>query len=180
MVRLRLQRKGRKKAPFYHIVAADSRAKRDGRYIERIGSYNPMTSPATISIDRDKAFEWLKKGAQPSDTVRAILRFKGVLYRKHLMRGVAKGVMTEEQAMVKYQEWIDTKDAKLADRVEASKQARADYHKKLSGTRPVVEEVVEETVEEVVDAAEEVVDAVEEKVEEAKDEAPAEDENKEG
>ena len=79
-VKLRLQRKGRKRAPFYHIVVADARSPRDGKYIERVGSYNPMTKPATIEIDRDAAFQWLLKGAQPTDTVRAILRFKGVLY----------------------------------------------------------------------------------------------------
>ncbi|MBK6623318.1 MAG: 30S ribosomal protein S16 [Saprospirales bacterium] len=89
-VKIRLQRKGRKKTPFYHIVIADARAPRDGRFIEKLGTYNPMTKPATIEIDRDKAYDWLVKGAQPSDTVRAILRFKGVLFRKHLMRGVAK------------------------------------------------------------------------------------------
>lgn len=89
-VKMRLQRKGRKQAPFYHIVVADSRSPRDGKYIERLGSYNPMTKPATIDIDRELAFSWLMKGAEPTDTVRAILRFKGVLVKKHLMRGVAK------------------------------------------------------------------------------------------
>ena len=97
-VKMRLQRKGRRKRPFYHIVVADGRSPRDGRFIERLGSYNPMTKPATIEIDREKAFDWLQKGAQPTDTVRAILRFKGVYYRRHLMRGVAKGALTEEQA----------------------------------------------------------------------------------
>ena len=110
-VKMRLQRKGRRKRPFYHIVVADSRAPRDGKYIERIGTYNPMTKPATINLDRDKAFEWLMKGAQPTDTVRAILRFKGVLYRKHLMRGVKKGALTLEQAEQMYQEYIQAKDA---------------------------------------------------------------------
>ena len=87
-VKIRLQRKGRRKRPFYHIVVADARAPRDGRFIEKLGTYNPMTSPATIDLDRDAAFEWLMKGAQPTDTARAILRFKGVLYKKHLDRGV--------------------------------------------------------------------------------------------
>ena len=96
---------GRKKSPFYHIVIADSRSPRDGRFIERIGSYNPMTKPATIDIDRDKAFEWLNNGAQPTDTVNAILRFKGVLYKKHLMRGVKKGALTIEQANEKHTSW---------------------------------------------------------------------------
>ena len=102
-VRIRLQRMGRKKRPFYQIVVADSRSPRDGRFIDNLGSYNPMTKPATIDIDRDRAFDWISKGAQPTDTVRAILRFKGVYYRKHLMRGVAKGSMTEKEATAKYQ-----------------------------------------------------------------------------
>ena len=101
-VKMRLQRKGRKKRPFYHIVVADARAPRDGRFIEKLGIYNPMTSPATIDLDRDRAFDWLQKGAQPTDTVRAILRFKGVLYKKHLMRGVKKGALTMEEAEAKY------------------------------------------------------------------------------
>ncbi|MCL4159912.1 UNVERIFIED_CONTAM: hypothetical protein GTU68_002963 [Idotea baltica] len=94
-VRIRLARKGRKKKPFYHIVVADARAPRDGKYIDRIGSYNPLTVPATIEVDRDKAYEWLEKGAQPSDTARAILKFKGVYYKRHLMRGVSKEVSGE-------------------------------------------------------------------------------------
>ncbi|MEO1714380.1 MAG: 30S ribosomal protein S16, partial [Bacteroidota bacterium] len=97
-VKIRLQRRGRKKAPFYHIVVADSRAPRDGKFIEKVGTYNPLTKPATIDLDRDLAFDWLMKGAQPTDTVRAILRFKGVLYKKHLYRGVKKGALTQEEA----------------------------------------------------------------------------------
>ncbi|MDH3651908.1 MAG: 30S ribosomal protein S16, partial [Saprospiraceae bacterium] len=84
-VKIRLQRRGRKKRPFYHIIIADSRAPRDGRFIESIGTYDPMTRPATINLDREKAYDWLMKGAQPTETMRAILRFKGVLYKKHLM-----------------------------------------------------------------------------------------------
>lgn len=169
MVKLRLQRKGRKKRPFYHIVAADSRAKRDGRFIERLGSYNPMTKPATIEIDRDKAFEWLKKGAQPTDTVRAILRLKGVMLRKHLMKGVTKGALTEEQAMAQYQAFIDGKEAKLAQRKAETAQELAAWHAKRNGTPPpppvvVVEEPVVEAVEEAVAEA---------PVEEAAPEAPA-------
>jgi small subunit ribosomal protein S16 len=125
-VKIRLQRRGKKKQPFYHIVIADSRSPRDGRFIEKIGTYNPLTSPATIDIDRDKAYDWLTKGAQPTETVRAILRFKGVLLRKHLMRGVNKGAHTEEIAMQKYKDWVDAKEAKTATRVQkkqAEKQA---------------------------------------------------------
>ncbi len=134
-VKIRLQRKGRRKKPFYHIVVADARAPRDGRFIERIGSYNPMTSPATIELDRERAFDWLMKGAQPTDTARAILRFKGVMYKKHLMRGVSKGSLTEEQAQVKYQEWIDAKEAKIQARREKTAEAKKARLLELSGKR---------------------------------------------
>ena len=106
-VKIRLARRGRKKNPFYHIVVADARAPRDGKFIEKIGSYNPQTVPATIELDRDKAYDWLGKGAQPTDTVNAILKFKGVLYKKHLNRGVSKGALTQEEADKKLSEWID-------------------------------------------------------------------------
>ena len=97
-VKIRLQRRGRKQRPFYHIVVADARAPRDGKFIEKLGVYNPMTSPATIEVDRMRAYEWLSKGAQPTDTARAILKFQGVMYYKHLMRGVSKGAMDQEKA----------------------------------------------------------------------------------
>lgn len=141
-VKIRLQRKGRKKQPFYHIVVADARASRDGRFIEKLGVYNPMTKPATIDIDREKAYEWLDKGAQPTDTVRAILRFKGVYYRKHLMRGVSKGAMTTEQAEVKYQEWVDGKEAKVAARRAQTDQDRLDFNAAVSGKAPARPEPV--------------------------------------
>ena len=132
-VKIRLQRRGRRKQPFYHIVVADARAPRDGKFIEKIGTYNPMTVPATIDLDRDRAFEWLQKGAQPTDTTRSILRFKGVLYKKHLMRGVSKGAMTPEEAEVKYQEWIAAKEAKIEARRAQSIEEKAAWHKKISG-----------------------------------------------
>jgi len=135
-VKIRLQRKGRKKNPFYHIVIADARSPRDGKFIEKIGTYNPMTKPATIDIDRDKAFDWIEKGAQPTTTVRAILRFKGVLYRKHLMRGVKKGALTLEQAEAKYQAWIDGKENKISLRIQQTAEEKAAFHKMLSGTAP--------------------------------------------
>jgi small subunit ribosomal protein S16 len=145
-VRIRLQRMGRKQRPFYQIVVADSRSPRDGRFVEQLGSYNPMTKPATIDIDRDKAFEWVMKGAQPSDTVRAILRFKGIYYKKHLMRGVSKGAMTLEQADAKYQEWIDAKEAKIAIRVEKTAQEKLEFFSRVSGKAPAKPvPVVEET-----------------------------------
>ena len=119
-VKIRLARHGRKKRPFYYIVAADSRAPRDGRYIERIGSYNPNTAPATIDLDFDKALMWLNNGAQPSDTCRAILSYQGVMYKKHLLRGVAKGAITQEQADEKFTAWKKGKDAKI----EAEKSSK--------------------------------------------------------
>lgn len=135
-VKIRLQRKGRKKRPFYHIVVADARSPRDGRFIEKLGSYNPMTKPATIDIDRDKAYDWLVKGAQPTDTVRAILRFKGVYYKKHLMRGVKKGAMTVEEAEKKYQDWVQDKETRIAARFEKSAEEQRQFHAMLSGTPP--------------------------------------------
>lgn len=135
-VKIRLQRMGRKKSPFYQIVVADSRAPRDGRYIERLGTYNPMTKPATIDIDRDKAFDWLMKGAQPTDTARAILRFKGIYYKKHLMRGVQKGAMTPEEAQVKHQEWVDTKEARIAARFAQTAAEKAAFNAAVNGIAP--------------------------------------------
>lgn len=148
-VKIRLQRKGRKKAPFYHIVIADSRSPRDGKYIERIGSYNPMTSPATIDIDRDAAFNWLTKGAQPTDTVRAILRFKGVLYKKHLQRGVAKGAMDQNEADKKLNDWIESKEAVIEKRKAAKSDETKAKRVAISGTAkaaPAKETPVEEVV----------------------------------
>ncbi len=126
-VRIRLQRHGKKGKPFYKIVVADARAKRDGKFIERLGTYNPTTIPATIELDRDKALDWLLKGAQPSDTANAILKYKGVLYKKHLLRGVSKGAFTEEVAEQKFQEWLANKEAKVSDhknKAEAEKTAK--------------------------------------------------------
>ena len=100
-VKMRLQRHGSKKRPFYFIVVADGRAPRDGKFIQKIGTYNPLTVPATISLDREKSLDWLNKGAQPTDTVRRILSFKGVLYLKHLLRGVKLGLFDEATAMTK-------------------------------------------------------------------------------
>ena len=147
-VKIRLQRKGRRKRPFYHIVIADARAPRDGKFIEKIGTYNPMTVPATIELDRTAAYDWLMKGAQPTDTVRAILRFKGVLYRKHLMRGVEKGALTQEQADQKFQEWIESKEGYVAERRAAQEEKEAEFRAAVSGTPPPAPEPeVEETPE---------------------------------
>ena len=169
-VKMRLQRKGRKKRPFYHIVVADARAPRDGRFIEKLGIYNPMTSPATIDLDRDRAFDWLQKGAQPTDTVRAILRFKGVLYKKHLMRGVKKGALTMEEAEAKYKEWIDEKEQKIASRIEknaAERRAKLEAIAGVPAPPPPIPSVAEEV------AAEEAAEAAEAKKQEEKAEAAA-------
>ena len=103
-VKIRLARHGKKAAPFYHIVAADSRAPRDGKFIEKLGTYNPITNPATIELNFERALDWLMKGAQPTDTCRAILSYKGVLYKKHLLGGVAKGAFSESAAESKVKE----------------------------------------------------------------------------
>jgi small subunit ribosomal protein S16 len=137
-VKLRLSRQGRKKAPFYHIVVADSRAPRDGKFIEKIGTYNPMTKPATIDIDRNAAYDWLVKGAQPTDTVRAILRFKGVYYKKHLMRGMKKGALTQEQVDTMWQQWIDAKESKITARIAQTKAETEAFRKAVSGSAKVV------------------------------------------
>ncbi len=116
-VKMRLQRYGKKRSPYFHIVIADGRAPRDGKYIEKIGSYNPTKNPAEIKIDFDAALNWLQKGAQPTDTVRAILSYKGVLYKYHLLKGVKKGAFDEAQAEVKFQAWLKEKEAKIAAKV---------------------------------------------------------------
>lgn len=113
-VKIRLARRGKKAHALYHIVIADGRAPRDGKFIEQIGSYNPNTNPATIELDFDKALAWLLKGAQPTDTCRAILSYKGVMYKKHLLGGVAKGAFTESDAEAKFNKWMDEKSAKIA------------------------------------------------------------------
>ena len=111
--KIRLQRHGKKGKPFYHIVIADSRAKRDGRFIEKLGTYNPNTQPAEININFDSALKWLQHGAMPTDTARAILSYKGVLLKKHLLEGVKKGAFTEEVAETKFQKWIEEKENKI-------------------------------------------------------------------
>ncbi|PPK84239.1 SSU ribosomal protein S16P [Neolewinella xylanilytica] len=154
-VKIRLQRKGRRKRPFYHIVIADARAPRDGKFIEKIGTYNPMTVPATIELDRTAAYDWLLKGAQPTDTVRAILRFKGVLYRKHLMRGVEKGALTQEEADQKFDEWIESKEGTVAERRAAQERKDAEFRAAVSGTPPTPPEPEPEPEAEATEATEE-------------------------
>lgn len=123
-VKMRLQRHGSKKRPFYFIVVADARAPRDGKFIQKVGTYNPLTVPATIQLDRQKALEWLHKGAQPTDTVRRILSYKGVLYLKHLLRGVKLGLFDEATAMTKFQSWHEEHEANIRRRNEEHRKQR--------------------------------------------------------
>ena len=115
-VKIRLSRHGKKHQAYYHIVVADARAPRDGKFIEVIGNYNPNTNPATIELNSDKALTWLSNGAQPTDTCRAILSYKGVLFRNHLTKGVAKGVLSQEQADAKFATWLETKTSKIDEK----------------------------------------------------------------
>lgn len=129
-VKLRLQRRGKKGKPYFWIIAADSRAKRDGRFIEKIGHYNPTTNPADIDLDVDSAVRWLQNGAQPTDTVRAILSYKGALLKNHLAGGVRKGALTEEQAEEKFNHWLENKkgsiDHKKVSLTEAKEKERTE------------------------------------------------------
>ena len=134
-VKIRLQRHGSKKRPFYFIVVADARSPRDGKFIQKIGTYNPTTVPATIQIDRQKSLDWLHKGAQPTDTVRRILSFKGVLYLKHLLRGVKLGLFDEAAAMEKFTKWSTEHEAQIRKRQEEAQRQRRG-RRPQSGGRP--------------------------------------------
>ena len=173
-VKIRLQRHGKKGKPFYWIVAADARAKRDGRYLEKIGTYNPNVNPAEINLDVDGAVKWLQNGAQPTDTAKAILSYKGALLKNHLAGGVRKGALTEEQAEEKFKAWLEEKEGKVSTKEEKLAKADADAKAKALEAEKAVneariaaaqpEEVVEETTEEVAAEATETADeATEEK-----------------
>ena len=123
-VKIRLQRHGSKKRPFYFIVVADARAPRDGKFIQKIGTYNPLIVPAAVQLDRQKALDWLHKGAQPTDTVRRILSYKGVLYLKHLLRGVKLGLFDDAAAMEKFQKWHSEHELQLRKRQEDHRKSR--------------------------------------------------------
>ncbi len=127
--KIRLQRFGKKGKPFYHVVVADARAPRDGKFIERIGSYNPNTNPATIDLNFDKALDWVNKGAQPTDTCRAILSYKGVMYKKHLEGGVKKGALTAEQSETKFAEWLESKEGKIAGKKDSLTKSKEEVKK---------------------------------------------------
>lgn len=132
--KIRLQRHGSKKRPFYFIVVADARSPRDGKFIQKLGTYNPLTVPATVQLDRQKALDWLNKGAQPTDTVRRILSYKGVLYLKHLLRGVKLGLFDDATAMVKFQEWHTDHEAQVLKRQEAD--AKLKRARRAGGAAP--------------------------------------------
>jgi len=139
-VKIRLTRHGKKGYAFYHIIVADSRAPRDGRYIERLGLYNPNTNPATIEFDFDRALDWLQKGAQPSDTCRSILSDKGVMLKKHLLEGVKKGAFTADVAETKFQTWVKEKEAMLiAEKDKTVKSKEADKKQRLEAEIKVKE-----------------------------------------
>ncbi|GEM62465.1 MULTISPECIES: 30S ribosomal protein S16 [Sphingobacterium] len=127
--KIRLQRHGKKGRPFYHLVVADARAPRDGKFIDRIGSYNPNTNPATIVLDFEKALDWMNKGAQPTDTARTILSDKGVLYKKHLLGGVKKGAFDEAAADAKFVAWTEANDARIAGKKDGLANTKAETKK---------------------------------------------------
>ena len=140
-VKLRLQRFGKKGQPVYHIVVADARSPRDGRFIEKVGVYNPITQPAEINISMDRALYWLQAGAQPTETVNAILSYKGVLLKKHLLKGVEKGALTLEQAEAKFNEWLTSKEAKISSKMkEKQLAAKGEVKAKLEAEKKVREE----------------------------------------
>ena len=170
-VKIRLQRHGKKGKPFYWIVAADARAKRDGKYLEKIGTYNPNLNPAVIDLDIDKAVNWLQDGAQPTDTAKNILSYKGAMLKNHLVGGIRKGALTQEQADVKFAAWLEQKAIKVSDKEAGLSQAQSDAkaaafaaekavnEARIEAAKPVIEEVVAEVaVEEAAEAAPETID----------------------
>ncbi len=137
-VKLRLQRHGKKGKPFYWIVAADARSKRDGKYLEKIGTYNPNTNPATIDLDVDGAVKWLQNGAQPTDTAKNLLSYKGALLKNHLAGGVKKGALTQEQADAKFAAWLSEKENAITAKKEGiSKEAAEAKNKALQAEKEV-------------------------------------------
>jgi small subunit ribosomal protein S16 len=176
--KIRLQRFGKKGYAYYHIVVADVRAPRDGKFIEKIGSYNPNTNPATIEIDREKAVEWLKNGAQPTDTLRAILSYKGVLYKHHLQQGVTKGMLTQEAADAKFEAWEAEKQSKVGNKVSGLADAKREDAKRRFAEETKVKEAraaaaQQKLAEAEAPVASEEAPAAETPAAEASEEAPA-------
>lgn len=176
--RIRLQRRGKKNQPFYHIVIADGRAPRDGKFIEKVGTYNPLTNPATIDLNMDRALYWLMTGAQPSTTVRNILSYKGAMLKKHLQMGVVKGAISQEQADVKFNEWLQAKEAKISGKVSTlenekrnAAKARLENEKKVNETKAAAIAAKRQAAAEAEAAAQ--TEATEAPAAEAETEAPA-------
>ena len=173
-VKIRLQRHGKKGKPFYWIVAADARSKRDGKYLEKLGVYDPNKNPAIIDLNLDGTVKWLQNGAQPTDTARAILSYKGVMLKKHLAGGVKKGALTEEEAEKKFQAWLDEKAVKVDAKVDGLAKAKSEAASKALEAEKAVNEartapvVVEEEVAEETKTSTEEVAATEEAIEEVK------------
>jgi len=173
-VKIRLQRHGKKGKPFYWIVAADSRVKRDGKFLEKLGTYNPTKVPAEINLDVDAAVKWLFNGAQPTDTARAILSYKGAMLKKHLLVGAKKGAFTEEEAEKKFQAWLAEKEAKIAkhqkdvDEARAKEKAeRLEKEKAVNQARAAAQKAANQAVVEEAAAAEAAANAPVDAVEEA-------------
>ena len=145
---IRLQRHGRTKAPFYHIVVADSRSPRNGKFIEKLGTYNPLTVPATIDLNVEKAIEWMDNGAQPSETAHRILSYKGVLYKRHLARGVKKGVVKAEEVEAKFADFLAKHSNSILASKEAHKKAKIEAKEKGRAPKKVAAPAVEEAANE--------------------------------
>lgn len=178
--KIRLQRHGKKSRAFYHIVAADTRAPRDGKFIEKLGTYNPNTNPATIEINFERTLHWVQVGAEMTDTARTLLSYKGILYKNHLIKGVAKGALTEAQVEEKFSKWMEEKDAKIAAKVsgldKTAAKAKADALKAevdVNTARAKEIEAKNTPVEAEPEATEEVVAEEAPAAEEAATEAPA-------
>ena len=175
--RIRLQRHGKKSKAFFHLVVADSRAKRDGKFIEKLGTYNPNTNPATIDIDFDSTLNWLRTGAEMSDTARAILSYKGVLYKNHLLNGITKGALTEADVETKFAAWVASKEAKINAKKDglksSSEQAKAAAFEAESAAKEAKAKAIEAKNTPVEEVTEE-VNASEETSNEASEESAAE------
>ena len=174
-VKIRLQRHGKKGKPFYWVVAADARSKRDGKYLEKIGTYNPNTNPATIDLNLDSAVKWLHNGAQPTETAKAILSYKGALLKHHLDGGIRKGALTQEQADAKLAEWLEAKSGKVDAKKEGLTKAQADAKTKaLKAEKEVNAKRLAAAAQAEADAIAAATPAVEEAVAEVEVEAAAE------
>jgi small subunit ribosomal protein S16 len=152
-VKIRLARRGRKKLAKYDVVVADARSPRDGKFIEKIGTYNPLTVPATIELNDEKAFQWLMNGAQPSDTVKAMLSYRGVMLRKHLQIGVVKGAVTQEQADAKLAAWVKEKEAKIQTKRDSVSKSKMDLAKARKDAETKVKEARTEAIRKKAEAA---------------------------